>query len=72
MVLLSAVAAISNPSHADDVPESTSKTDQLVCPAVVSRSFAQLIDLGDDWIHSPMIHIETTLSLPILVSIGAS
>ncbi len=60
------------PIHAEDVPESTSKTDQLVGPAVVSRVFATLVDLSDDWIHSLMKHIETTLFLPILVSVGAS
>jgi hypothetical protein len=31
-----------------------------------------MIDLSYDWIHDPMKHIEMTLLLPILVSIGAS
>ena len=60
------------PVHADDVPECLSRTDQLVCPAVISFSFAQLVDLSDDRIHGPVIQIETTLCLPVLVLIGAS
>jgi len=40
------------PVHADDVPECLSRTDQLVCPAVISFSFAQLVDLSNDRIHS--------------------
>ena len=60
------------PVHADYVPESQSKTDQLVCPAVISCGFAQLVDLSDDWIHSPVIHIDTTLRLPVLVLVCAS
>jgi hypothetical protein len=36
--------------HADNVPESITnlKTDQLVCPVVVSYCFAQVIGLSDD------------------------
>jgi len=60
------------PVHAEDVPESQSKTDQLVCQAVISCGFAQLIDLSDDWIHSPVIHIDTMLRLPVIVLVGAS
>ena len=55
----------------DDVPKSLPKTDQLVGPAVVSCSFAQLVDLCYDWIHSPVKYIDTTLRLPALVLVGA-
>jgi hypothetical protein len=60
------------PIHADEMPESLSASDQLVTPAVVSWVFAQLIDLSDDGIHTPVIQVETTQSLPGLVSVGAS
>ncbi len=43
------------PIHADEMPESLSASDQLVTPAVVSWGFAQLIDLSDDGIHTPVI-----------------
>ena len=59
------------PVQADDVPESLSKTDQLVRPAEVSRCFAQLVDLSNDWIHRTVKHIDTTLRLPALVLVGA-
>ncbi len=45
------------PIHADDVPESLSKSDQLVSLAVVSWDFAQLVDLSDDRVHTPMIQV---------------
>ncbi len=60
------------PVHADDVPECQSKAYQLVCPAVISCSFTQVVDLSYDWIHSPVIHVEMTLYLPALVCVGAS
>ena len=60
------------PIQADDVPESQSKTHHFVGPAIVSRGFAQVVDFSDDWVHSPVKHVDTTLPLPILVSVGAS
>ncbi len=60
------------PVHADDVPGSLPKADQLICLVVVSCVFAQLIDLINDWIQSPVIHIETTLSLPDKISLTTS
>jgi hypothetical protein len=52
------------------VPESQSKTDQLVCPAVVPCGFAQLVDISNDGIHCPVKHIDTALGLPALVLVG--
>ena len=60
------------PIQADDVPESQSETDEFVGPAIVSWGFAKVVDFSDDWVHSPVKHIDTTLPLPILVSVGAS
>jgi hypothetical protein len=65
------------PIHADDVPESLSKSGQLVSPAVVSWGFAQLVDLSNDGVpgRTLVIQVETTQSLPCLVtlvSVGAS
>ncbi len=60
------------PIHADDVPESLSESDKLISPVVVSRDFAQLVDLSNDRIDTPVIQVETTQSLPGLVSVGAS
>ncbi len=58
--------------QADDVPESLSETHNFVGPTIVSRGFAQVVDFSDDWVHSPVKHIHTTLSLPTRVSVGAS
>ncbi len=49
-----------------------STLDQLVGPVVVFWCFAQFVDLSNDWIHSPVKHIEATLCLPVLVMVGAS
>jgi hypothetical protein len=75
IVLLSAVAAISNPSMLMMCQKASPRRINLSAqrrPTVVSHGFAQVVDLSDDRIHIPMKHVETTLFLPILVSVGAS